>query len=90
LLKGPRYSISKTRLKPAKILEMRYIIMGANKCNFFRENNLNQIDIIIVNYNSTNYLLSCLKSTYDSLDGLSAKVFPRKGGGIPGRGRIHR
>jgi GT2 family glycosyltransferase len=36
---------------------------------------LNLLDIIIVNYNSTDYLLSCLGSVYDSLQGLPAKVF---------------
>jgi GT2 family glycosyltransferase len=36
---------------------------------------LNLLDIIIVNYNSTDYLLTCLRSVYDSLQGLPAKVF---------------
>jgi len=39
------------------------------------ENNLSLLDIIIVNYNSTDYLLRCLRSVYDSLQGLPAKVF---------------
>lgn len=38
-----------------------------------RDNNL--IDIIIVNYKSTDYLLSCLKSVYASLHGTPVKVF---------------
>ncbi|HUU40660.1 MAG TPA: glycosyltransferase, partial [Desulfatiglandales bacterium] len=33
------------------------------------------LDIIIVNYNSTDYLLRCLSSIYDSLQELPAKVF---------------
>jgi GT2 family glycosyltransferase len=33
------------------------------------------LDIIIVNYNSTDYLLRCLKSVYDSLQQFSAKIF---------------
>jgi len=36
---------------------------------------MNSLDIIIVNHNSTDYLLSCLGSVYDSLQGLPAKVF---------------
>ena len=36
---------------------------------------MNSVDIIIVNHNSTDYLLSCLSSVYDSLQGLPAKVF---------------
>ena len=36
---------------------------------------MNSLDIIIVNYNSTGYLLSCLRSVYDSLQGLPVKVF---------------
>ena len=34
-----------------------------------------ELDIIIVNYNSTDYLLRCLKSVYDSLQQFSAKIF---------------
>ena len=33
------------------------------------------IDIIIVNYNSTDYLIKCLESVYESLEKLSANVF---------------
>lgn len=33
------------------------------------------LDIIIINYNSTEYLRKCLRSTYDALCGLSANVF---------------
>lgn len=34
-----------------------------------------EFDIIIVNYKSTNYLIDCLKSVYESLGGLSANIF---------------
>jgi len=38
--------------------------------------NLRFIDIIIVNYNSTDYLLRCLSSIYDALDkNISAAVY---------------
>ena len=33
------------------------------------------IDIVIVNYKSTDYLLKCLKSLYDSITDISVKVF---------------
>ena len=33
------------------------------------------LDIIIVNYNSTDYLLACLKSIYDSFQNNSGKIF---------------
>ena len=36
---------------------------------------LNSIDIIIVNYNSTDYLLRCLNSIYDALQKLPVKIF---------------
>jgi GT2 family glycosyltransferase len=36
---------------------------------------MNSLDIIIVNYNSTDYLLRCLGSIYDSLQELPSKVF---------------
>lgn len=36
---------------------------------------MNLLDIIIVNYNSTDYLLHCLRSVYDALQGLPAQVF---------------
>jgi len=39
------------------------------------ENKLNLIDIIIVNYKSTDYLLRCLSSIYDSLQGTQVKIF---------------
>ena len=33
------------------------------------------IDIVIVNYKSTDYLLECLKSVYDSIRNIPARVF---------------
>jgi GT2 family glycosyltransferase len=39
------------------------------------EKDSNLLDIIIVNYNSTDYLLICLKSIYYSLQDLPAKIF---------------
>jgi len=36
---------------------------------------LNLLDIVIVNYNSTDHLLRCLRSVYDSLYGLPAEIF---------------
>jgi GT2 family glycosyltransferase/glycosyltransferase involved in cell wall biosynthesis len=36
---------------------------------------LNSVDIIIVNYNSTDYLIKCLESIYDSLGDISANIF---------------
>ena len=38
------------------------------------------LDIAIINYNSTDYLLRCLKSVYDSLQELPAKVFVQDNG----------
>ncbi len=37
--------------------------------------NLNSVDIIIVNYKSTDYLLKCLESVYASVNGLPTNVF---------------
>ena len=39
------------------------------------EKDHNLIDIIVINYNSTDYLLKCLESVYDSLGDLRANVF---------------
>ena len=44
------------------------------------DNSLSLLDIVIINYNSTDYLLSCLKSIYDSLQELPAKVFVQDNG----------
>ena len=44
-----------------------------NSSNAVNDNGL--IDIIIVNYNSSDCVLSCLPSIYESLNGLSVNVF---------------
>ena len=36
---------------------------------------MNSVDIIIVNYNSTDYLVKCLESVYNSLSNISANIF---------------
>lgn len=46
------------------------------------------LDIIIVNYNSTDYLLKCLESVYESLEGLSANVLIQDNGSKDGIDRI--
>jgi len=38
------------------------------------------LDIVVVNYNSTDYLLNCLKSIYDSMNGLHANVLIQDNG----------
>jgi len=38
-------------------------------------NNLSLLDIIIVNYRSTDYLLRCLRSIYDTIHNLHVKIF---------------
>ena len=48
------------------------------------------LDIIIVNYNSTDCLLNCLKSLYDTLADLSANVFVQDNGSRDGVGRINK
>ena len=50
---------------------------------------MNLLDIIIVNHNSTDYLLSCLRSVYDSLQGLSAKVFVQDNASEDDVGRVN-
>ena len=47
------------------------------------------IDIIIVNYNSTDYLLKCLGSVYESLESISANVFVQDNGSKDGVDRIN-
>ena len=32
------------------------------------------LDIVVVNYNSTDYLLDCLKSIYDSMNGIPVNI----------------
>jgi GT2 family glycosyltransferase/glycosyltransferase involved in cell wall biosynthesis len=46
------------------------------------------IDIIVVNYNSTDYLLKCLQTIFDDLGGLSANVFVQDNGSKDGADRI--
>lgn len=46
------------------------------------------IDIIIVNYNSTDYLLVCLESIYRSLDGRPARIFVEDNASTDGVHRI--
>ena len=48
------------------------------------------IDIIIINYNSTDYLLKCLQSVFDDLGGRSANVFVQDNGSKDGADRIPR
>ncbi|HEA69536.1 MAG TPA: glycosyltransferase, partial [Desulfobacterales bacterium] len=45
-------------------------------------------DVIIVNYNSTDYLLKCLGSVYESLESISANVFVQDNGSKDGVDRI--
>lgn len=52
------------------------------------QNNSNSLDIIIVNYNSTDYLLRCLKSVYDSLQNLPARVIVQDNASKDGVGRV--
>ncbi|MBW2172650.1 MAG: glycosyltransferase [Deltaproteobacteria bacterium] len=52
------------------------------------ENNPNLLDIIIVNYNSTEHLLQCLKSLHESLDGISARVIVEDNASRDGVGRV--
>ena len=46
------------------------------------------LDIIIVNYNSTDYLLQCLRSVYDSLQGVPAKIFVQDNNSQDGINRV--
>ena len=50
---------------------------------------LNLPDIIIVNYNSSDYLLGRLRSVYDSLEGLAAKVFVQDNASEDGVDRVN-
>ncbi|MCK4486041.1 MAG: glycosyltransferase [Desulfobacterales bacterium] len=49
---------------------------------------MNLLDIIIVNYNSTDYLLHCLRSVYDSLKELPARVIVQDNASEDGVGRV--
>ena len=46
------------------------------------------MDIIIVNYNSTDYLLRCLRSVYESLQELPAKVIVQDNASVDGVSRV--
>ena len=46
------------------------------------------LDIIIVNYNSTDYLLRCIRSVYNSLHKLPAKVFVQDNASDDGVDRV--
>jgi len=48
------------------------------------------IDIIIVNYNSTDFLLECIDSIYRSLNGRSAQIFVEDNASTDGVDRINR
>jgi len=50
---------------------------------------MTSLDIIIVNYYSTDYLLNCLESVYQSLDGISANVSVVDNGSKDALKRIH-
>ena len=52
------------------------------------ENGLNLLDIIIVNYNSTDYLLRCLGSIYDALEDVPAKVIVQDNASEDGVDRV--
>jgi GT2 family glycosyltransferase/glycosyltransferase involved in cell wall biosynthesis len=49
---------------------------------------LNMIDVIIVNFKSTDYLLHCLKSTYNSLQQFPGKVFVQDNASEDGVDRV--
>ena len=36
---------------------------------------LNSLDVIIINHNSTDYLLDCLRSIYDSFKKITIKIY---------------
>jgi GT2 family glycosyltransferase len=46
------------------------------------------IDIVIVNYNSTDHLLRCLESVYASLQGIRAEVYVQDNGSKDDVGRV--
>ena len=46
------------------------------------------IDIIIVNYNSTDYLIDCLRSVGDSLNGMRARIFVQDNASTDGVERV--
>jgi GT2 family glycosyltransferase len=46
------------------------------------------IDIIIINYNSTDYLLNCLRSVKDTLNGYHADIFVQDNASVDGVDRV--
>jgi GT2 family glycosyltransferase len=50
---------------------------------------MNSLDIVIVNHNSTDYLLSCLRSVYDALQELPAKIFVQDNASEDGVDRVN-
>lgn len=52
------------------------------------QNSPKLLDIIIVNYNSTEHLLQCLKSLHESLDGFPARVIVEDNASQDGVGRV--
>jgi GT2 family glycosyltransferase len=50
--------------------------------------NITSIDIVIVNFNSTDHLLRCLASIYDSPIGISAKIFVQDNASEDGVDRV--
>jgi len=52
------------------------------------DNITNSVDLIIINYNSTGYLLSCLRSIYDSLHGFPVRVLVQDNGSEDGVDRV--
>jgi GT2 family glycosyltransferase len=46
------------------------------------------IDIIIINYNSTDYLINCLRSIEDSLNGYHADIFVQDNASVDGVDRV--
>jgi GT2 family glycosyltransferase len=46
------------------------------------------IDIIIINYNSTDYLINCLRSIKDSLNGFPADIFVQDNASVDGVDRV--
>ena len=56
-------------------MQGRHLFFRGPKYILILVEHLNSIDIIIVNYNSTDYLLRCLNSIYDALQKLPVKIF---------------
>ncbi len=52
-------------------------------------NKIPAVDVIIVNYNSTDYLLKCIESIYQTLNGRSANIFVEDNASTDGIDRIN-